>query len=159
MLSSAIYNLILLCAGHALCDYPLQSDFLARGKRLSGVVIENQDATEIIQRHDGPDTLHYVDPPYVHATRNMARGNAAYEWEMSDEDHENLASTLHGVEGMVVLSGYQCDLYDSLYGDWQRIERPSTADGRRPRIESLWFNGKAWGSQSQMKLAEVVSSC
>lgn len=24
--------LLLLCAGHALCDYPLQGDFLARGK-------------------------------------------------------------------------------------------------------------------------------
>lgn len=25
-------KLLLLCAGHALCDYPLQGDFLARGK-------------------------------------------------------------------------------------------------------------------------------
>jgi hypothetical protein len=24
--------LLLLCAGHALCDYPLQGDFLAKGK-------------------------------------------------------------------------------------------------------------------------------
>ncbi len=27
-----IYKLILLLAGHALCDYPLQGDFLATGK-------------------------------------------------------------------------------------------------------------------------------
>lgn len=27
-----LYTLLLLCAGHALCDYPLQGDFLARGK-------------------------------------------------------------------------------------------------------------------------------
>lgn len=27
-----MYKLILLLAGHALCDYPLQGDFLARGK-------------------------------------------------------------------------------------------------------------------------------
>lgn len=26
------YLLLLLCAGHALCDYPLQGDFLAKGK-------------------------------------------------------------------------------------------------------------------------------
>lgn len=33
MLSSAIFSRIFfLVAGHALCDYPLQGDFLARGK-------------------------------------------------------------------------------------------------------------------------------
>ena len=33
MLSSAILSrVLLLFAGHALCDYPLQGDFLARGK-------------------------------------------------------------------------------------------------------------------------------
>ena len=29
---TAFRRLLLLCAGHALCDYPLQGDFLARGK-------------------------------------------------------------------------------------------------------------------------------
>lgn len=31
-MTSFIARLLLLCAGHALCDYPLQGDFLARGK-------------------------------------------------------------------------------------------------------------------------------
>jgi hypothetical protein len=32
MLHTFLWYLIALCAGHALCDYPLQGDFLARGK-------------------------------------------------------------------------------------------------------------------------------
>jgi|SRR6516164_6737387 hypothetical protein len=32
MLLNVISRILLLFAGHALCDYPLQGDFLARGK-------------------------------------------------------------------------------------------------------------------------------
>lgn len=32
MPSSALFKVILLFGGHAVCDYPLQGDFLARGK-------------------------------------------------------------------------------------------------------------------------------
>lgn len=109
-------------------------------ERLSGVVIENKDALAVMQDHDSPQTLHYVDPPYVHATRNMNRGNAAYECEMTDADHHALAAGLRELKGMVMLSGYQSDLYEALYGDWERMERSSLADGARRRTECLWFN-------------------
>src|SRR5690606_36400469 len=56
-------------------------------ERLRGVVIENRDAWDVMRQHDSPETLHYVDPPYMHETRNMRRGNAAYEREMTAEDH------------------------------------------------------------------------
>ncbi len=85
-------------------------------ERLRGVVIENRPAAQIIETHDGPETLHYVDPPYPHETRNMERGNAAYEVEMSTEDHEQLAETLRACSGMVVLSTYPNALYERLYG-------------------------------------------
>jgi len=55
--------------------------------RLRGVVIENRDYRDILAQHDSPDTLHFLDPPYVHATRNMQRGNAAYAHEFTDQDH------------------------------------------------------------------------
>lgn len=68
-------------------------------ERLQGVVIENRPAVQVIEQHDSPETLHYVDPPYPHATRNMRRGNAAYACEMSDEDHRTLACSLHAARG------------------------------------------------------------
>jgi DNA adenine methylase len=112
-------------------------------ERLQGVVIENRHALEVIAQHDTPQTLFYVDPPYLHATRNMQRGNAAYEHEMEDVDHRQLASALHKVRGMVVLSGYQSDLYDELYGRWRRFECEAHADGARKRTEVLWLNAPA----------------
>lgn len=111
-------------------------------QRLQGVVIECMDAFELFPRFDAPDTLFYVDPPYVHDTR--ARGNpycdkGQYRYEMTDADHERLAEVLHGVRGSVVLSGYRCELYDRLYSGWHRIDRASHADGARDRTESLWL--------------------
>ena len=39
-------------------------------ERVCGVVIENRDACACMEQHDGPQTLHYVDPPYVPETRS-----------------------------------------------------------------------------------------
>lgn len=121
-------------------------------ERLQGVCIENRDALDIIEQHDSPDTLFYVDPPYPHETRNMRRGNAAYAVEMSDADHERLAEQLHSCAGAITLSSYRSDMYDRLYGDWTRSECNAHSDGARDRIEVLWLNPKCAGAQSQRKM-------
>ena len=116
-------------------------------------MIENRDAWDVMQQHDTPDTLHYVDPPYMHETRNMARGNAAYEMEMTVADHETLLENLQTLGGMVVLSGYRTDLYDDKLSTWSRVDRAAKADGARDRIESLWLNPAAgWHGQQRMDL-------
>jgi DNA adenine methylase len=109
-------------------------------ERLKGVTIENSDYIKVIDQQDTKETLFYVDPPYVHSTRNMARGNAAYEHELTDADHIVLAEKLNQVKGMVVLSAYDCDLYNHLYGSWRRILKNTHADGARDRVEVLWLN-------------------
>lgn len=125
---------------HDWVNYPLNIRNVTR--RLRGVVIENKDAAEVIQQHDGRHTLFYLDPPYVHATRalDVMHGDHGYACEMSDQDHESLAEALCGVSGMVVLSGYHGELYDRLYGSWEREEREALADGAAKRTEVLWFN-------------------
>lgn len=107
--------------------------------RLRGVVIEQRPAIDIIRKHDGPQTLHYIDPPYVHETRKVVSAHRGYRHEMTDDDHRELAATLNQVAGAVILSGYECPLYSELFADWRRIERPSFADGARPRSEVLWL--------------------
>lgn len=107
-------------------------------QRLRGVVIENRDAIACMKQHDAPQTLHYVDPPYVFDTRADSRPD--YRHEMTDQQHEELAQVLHSLEGMVVLSGYRCQLYDRLFSDWKRVDRMAHADGAAKRIESLWLS-------------------
>lgn len=121
-------------------------------ERLKGVVIENRPAIDVLNSHDTTGTLHYVDPPYVHNTRNMKRGNAAYAHEMTDEDHEELAAALMNLKGMVVLSGYRCELYDELFSDWACIQREAFADGAVKRVECLWLNPLAESKQTQLNL-------
>jgi DNA adenine methylase len=112
-------------------------------ERLQGVYVEQREAVRCMSDHDGPGTLHYVDPPYVHTTRGFDAGGThrAYRHELSDDDHRLLATVLHGLRGFVVLSGYACKLYDvELYPDWERRERAHLADGARKRTEVLWLN-------------------
>lgn len=109
-------------------------------ERLQGVVIENRPAADVIAQHDAPETLHYVDPPYPFSTRNMQRGNAKYVYEMDDDQHAELAQQLHQVQGMVIISGYPCPLYDELYAGWNRIDHATHADGAADRTECLWLS-------------------
>jgi DNA adenine methylase len=113
-------------------------------ERMRGVVIEHRDAMVILERHDGPDSLHYVDPPYVHETRSTFKsGKMAYKHELDIEGHTRLIEVLRRLSGMVVLSGYAHPLYDSTLEDWRRIEFSAFADGARPRTEVLWINPQA----------------
>lgn len=109
-------------------------------ERLQGVVIENRDAQACMLAHDSPSTLHYVDPPYVHSTRALRTRAPSYRHEMSDDDHRSLLTALCKLQGMVIVSGYRCDLYDELFGGWRRVDKAAMADGARARVESLWLS-------------------
>lgn len=108
-------------------------------ERLRGVIIENAPAVDVMRRYDGPDTLHYVDPPYVYATRNARNAGDTYRYEMTDDEHRELASVLQCLKGNVILSGYDSKMYGELFGDWQRMERSTHADGAKDRTEVLWI--------------------
>lgn len=131
---------------HDWARYPANIAALAR--RMSGVVIENRPALDIMRQHDSERTLHYVDPPYVHETRSAKsrRGGVryhAYRHEMDDSQHEELLRALRRLKGCVLLSGYATPLYDDMLADWRRVERHALADGARARIEVLWLNPTA----------------
>lgn len=109
--------------------------------RLRGVVIERGPAVETMRRHDRPEALHYVDPPYVHATRSEAR--KGYTHELADADHAELLDCLRSLRGMVVLSGYACPLYDDALVGWRRVTREVTDHARQWREEVLWLSPAA----------------
>ncbi len=107
--------------------------------RLQGVVIENRPYPYMLATFDRQDCLFYVDPPYLHSTRGRAAEHR-YRFEMTEEDHCELACQLHQVQGMVVLSGYPSALYDELYSTWKCVTRKARADGASERTECLWLS-------------------
>lgn len=111
------------------------------GRRLTGVLIENRPAVEVLRQHDGPATLHYVDPPYVHGTRVMR--NRGYRHEMTDAQHQELLEVLLSLQGMVVVSGYETDLYAKALSGWHSYRtkaRISSGRGTGLRMEMVWIN-------------------
>ena len=131
-------------------NYPNALDFFV--ERLRGVVIENRDALKVLKKFDTPDALHYVDPPYVRSMRSQKRRTSdCYRFEMSDEQHAEMVRVLHELKGMIVLSGYSSEMYEAEFSGWHRYERPSLADGARPRVEVLWLNEAA---HSGVKVAQ-----
>lgn len=130
-------------------------------ERLAGVVIESRDAAQVMLAHDGPRTLHYVDPPYLHSTRARANRRAdnggVYRHELTDEMHADLLATLCELQGMVVLSGYPSDFYDAMLPGWLRIQRPALADGALARTEVVWLNPAAAAARPQASLFEEAA--
>lgn len=107
--------------------------------RFRGVVVENLPAEKLIPLQDSPETLFYVDPPYVMDTRSL-KHRKVYANEMTDEEHLSLIELLKGVRGFVVLSGYDCELYRSALDGWARYEIGARAQKNMERVEVVWLN-------------------
>lgn len=124
--------------------------------RFIGVLVENRPAIEVIRQHDTAETLHFVDPPYVHSTRVMQAGKAGYyRHEMDEAAHTELLDCLKGLAGMVVLAGYRTELYDEMLPGWAHYEtrsRISAGRGCKVRTECLWLNPAAEAGISQQRL-------
>ncbi len=110
--------------------------------RLRRVVILNQPAVEVIRQQDGPTTLYYLDPPYLHETRASTE---AYRHEMTEADHRELLAVIRQCQGMVVLSGYPNPIYDQELAGWRREDilidnKAAGGKTKRQMTESLWMN-------------------
>jgi len=108
-------------------------------ERLLRVQIENRPALEVIQLYDDADTLFYCDPPYPHESRGDSK---AYSFEMNNDEHRRLASQLSRINGKAAVSGYRCDLMDTLYRGWRCHEAPRKKchSIKKERQEALWTN-------------------
>jgi DNA adenine methylase len=110
--------------------------------RLRRVAMENKLALVIIAREDGPGTLFYLDPPYLHQTRTA---RAVYDFEMTEAEHRELLDVLRQCKGKVMLSGYPSELYDQALADWNRhtFDLPNNAAGGKAKgreTEVVWCN-------------------
>lgn len=113
--------------------------------RLKRVVIYNRDALEVIQKMDSPDTLFYLDPPYMHETRS---DKTAYgKFEMTEDHHAVLLRALLTIRGKFLLSGYNSELYRraAVAGAWKTrtfdiANNASSAKEKEVKTEFLWSN-------------------
>jgi DNA adenine methylase len=126
----------------------------AFAKRMSRVQIECRDFREIIKTYDSPDTFFYIDPPYVGNERR-------YKGGFTEQDHIDLADILEAIEGKAMVSYYDGELIDRLYGEWQRYEIPThqfsqvrKEEERPERTELLLMN---W-DDPQVTLFDVMEA-
>jgi DNA adenine methylase len=108
-------------------------------ERFQGVVIENRPAVDVMQAQDGDEVLHYLDPPYVPETYKN-REEMVYLYDMTREEHEELLKAATTLRGMVIVSGYRCELYDDLLSGWRRFDTEHRADKAKVTVESIWLN-------------------
>ena len=103
------------------------------------IQIENLPAIELINKYDNENTFFYLDPPYVHATRSNLY---IYDHEMDDAAHRELGEVLNNAKGKVMVSGYQCELYDEIFKDWLRVDDTPYISplSRKLKQESIWLN-------------------
>ena len=112
------------------------------GERLQEVFIYNKPAVEVIKSFNNPNTLLYLDPPYLQETRVSKN---AYTFEMTTDDHIELANVLKKFQGKVILSGYASPLYNRLYKGWTVCKRKVTNHAsqqktKKTKTEVIWKN-------------------
>jgi len=118
-------------------------------ERLHGVQIECDQALAVMQRYDGPDTLIYLDPPYLPETLTGPRTARTYSVGMDSDDHAELAAAACQLEGYVIVSGYPSELYGDLYEarGWQRVEHAGQVNfPDTQRAEALWLSPRTTGA-------------
>lgn len=115
-------------------------------ERMRRVEVWNRPALECIRKLDSPETVFYLDPPYLPDTRHNGGGEYG-EHEMTKDDHATLLHDLCFVKGRFLLSGYRNDLYDSVatsYGwtrhDFEIVNNASSKKTKDVKVESVWTN-------------------
>ena len=106
--------------------------------RLRDAQIDNRPAVDVITRNSSSGALIYADPPYVTSTRVL--NGSQYRHEMTDADHEELLHALLSFKGMVLLSGYDSELYNDALRGWRKETCTTTAETGVKRTECLWLN-------------------
>jgi DNA adenine methylase len=102
--------------------------------RLQRVQIENWPYEKVLERYDRPETLFYVDPPYVKAPW--------YRFNFQDDDFQLLAGRLDRLTGRFLLSINDCPLAREAFGKFQmqEISFAYTATRSVPTVRELLFS-------------------
>lgn len=133
--------------------YPARLEAVAL--RLRDVRVENRDAIELLRMFaDRPASLVYIDPPY------LTERTSGYAVDVEDDEfHVSLLEEANVARCMIVISGYDSDLYESRLSaadGWERIDlgayTKTTNGSAIPREERLWLNKPAAKARQRGKV-------
>ena len=107
--------------------------------KLTHIQIENKCFRDLIPVMDFKGAFFYCDPPYPEECRKSKND---YKHDFKDSDHRDLAQILNSIEGKAMISSYDCDLMQELYGNWYQIDFPVKKNNIRSGEvkESIWMN-------------------
>ena len=114
-------------------------------ERLRGVRIENRDACDIVQMFSNrPATLMYLDPPY------FVKREHKYAIDVNNREyHSRLLNKIKRAQCMVLISGYDNNLYNEMLTPetgWEKecivTQTRSTSGKDLIRTEVLWMNSQ-----------------
>ncbi len=108
--------------------YSMLADFKSWARRLNKVTVENLDYADCLRRYDSPETVFYLDPPYVGTERY-------YGGDFTPADHERLRDILSGLKGRWLVSYNDCAEVRALYEglNFEEIRPPYCASKVRTR--------------------------
>jgi DNA adenine methylase len=109
------------------------------GDEVPNLKLIHADALEWLAGSAFPaDSLVYLDPPYLQATRSSP--DPLYRYEMTEDQHKRLLEIIRRLPCMVVISGYTSALYQDKLKDWRTVSFQAMTRGGRPAVETLWLN-------------------
>ena len=88
------------------------------------------------------------------------RHGGYYNHELTDDDHIQLLNQLNDVSGLVILSGYESQIYNDMLKKWFKYSttsRISAGRGTAVRTETVWLNAACNEQQVQTKLFNNIS--
>lgn len=97
----------------------------------------NEDAASYLAQYayTGAELI-YADPPYLATVRRQSK---IYRHEYSEQDHIELLATLLQAQCMVMLSGYDNELYNDTLTGWRKVQF-FTMTHIGVRQEHVWMN-------------------
>lgn len=124
-------------------------------ERLRGVRVENRDARELLEMFlDRPATLMYLDPPYY-----TKRGHSYVIDANNRQFHADLLAICQKANCMLLISGYQNDLYEEILTTqkgWKKstIETYTrdTTGKSHARTEIFWMNSQFQRAKMEGKI-------
>jgi len=116
--------------------HQIRENWDASVERLHLVSLTCDDAFSVMGRMDSPETMFYIDPPYVPDTRQAS----VYDRDMGQVLHSQLLAVCHDLNGAIAITGHDHPIYEFLdHHGWTRHGRPSPTSLNGER-EHVWTN-------------------
>lgn len=110
-------------------------------RKFRDLTIINDDAISLLPKleaFNNPSTLIYCDPPYLMHTRRSQ--SPIYKFELSILQHQQLLRWARSSRSMVMISGYDSDLYRKALKGWRVSKRKVITRAHTWATECVWSN-------------------